>query len=127
MRDAPARFSKVTSRMNSPKGKEPDNYRAKTAAALFLEMRQNSFTKKLCLADAVVSPNLKHDVSTTGGAILFDPLDTLVGSARYSAHFTQNHLGARLGRCLASPFFHGVSNRLKLCEGQPRAFEKHVR
>src|SRR5216684_7531981 len=123
MRDVPARFSKVTSRMNSPKGKDPDNYGAKTAVALFPEMRQNSFTKKLCLADAVVSPNFKHDVSTARGPILFDLPDTLVRSASYSADFTQNHVGDSLGSRFASTFFHGVGNRLKLCEGQSRAFQ----
>src|SRR5216684_8907601 len=102
MRDAPARFSKVTSRMNSPKGKDHDNYVAETAAALFLEMRQHGFTKKLCLADTVVSPNLQHDVRAACGAILFDPLDALVGSTGYGADSTQNHVGDSFGRCFAA-------------------------
>src|SRR6266436_293731 len=127
MRYVPARFSKVTSRMNSPKGKDPDNYVAKTAAALFPEMRQHGFTKKPCLADTVVSPNLQHDVRAACGAILFDPLDALVGSTGYGANFTQNLVGDSFGRCFASAFFHGVGNGLKLCESQTRTFEKHVR
>src|SRR6267378_2590973 len=127
MRDVPARFSKVTSRMKSPKGKDPDNYVAKTAAALFPEMRQHGFTKKLCLSNTVVSPNLQHDVRAACGAILFDPLDALVGSTGYGANFTQNLVGDSFGRCFASAFFHGVGNGLKLRESQTRTFEKHVR
>src|SRR5258708_36708349 len=127
MRDAPARFSKVTSRMNSPKGKDPDNYVAKTAAALFLEMRQHGLTKKLGLADTVVSPNLQHDVRAACGAILFDPLDAFVRSPGNGAHFAQNLVTDSFGRCFTAAFFHDVGNRLQLFEGQPRAFEKHVR
>src|SRR6267154_403374 len=127
MRDAPARLSKTTRRMKAPKGKDPNNYVAKTAAALFLEMRQHGFTKELCLANTVVSPNLQHDVRAACGAILFDPLDALVGSTGYGADFTQNLVGDSFGRCFAAAFFHGVGNGLKLRESQTRTFEKHVR
>src|SRR5258708_10309643 len=112
--------------MTAPK-KEPDDYAAKIGITLFPEMRQDSFTKKLCLADTVVSPNLQHDVRAACGAILFDPLDAFIRSPGNGAHFVQNLVTNSLGRRFASALFHGVSNRLKLLESQSRAFKKYVR
>src|SRR5260370_5411934 len=127
MREAPARFSNVTSRMKAPKMKKTYDYAPEIAGALFPEMRKNSFTKKLGLTETVVSPNLKHDVRAASGAIFFDPLDALFGGAGNGANFMQDLISDSQGCRFASAFFHGVGDRLKLRESQPRAFEQHVR
>src|ERR1700675_4031257 len=127
MREVPATFSNVTSRIKAPNKKRDSMIMRPNGTALLLEMRKNCFPKELRLADAVVTPNLQPDVRTACRAILLDALDALVGSAGYGANFVQNFVGHSLGSCFAPSSFHGVGNRLKLLEGQPRTFEKHVR
>src|SRR5260370_42705386 len=90
-------------------------------------MRNNSFTEKPCLTEAVAAPNLQHDMGAASGAVLFDLLDALFGSTGDGANFTQDLIGDSLGRRFASALFHGVGDRLKLPESQTCTFEKHIR
>src|SRR5260370_3004392 len=102
------------------------DYAGKTALTLFFEMRKNSLAEKFGLTRAVVAPDFEHDVRATGGAILFDLLDALVGSAGNGADFAQDFVGHCLGGGFAAAFFHRVRDGLKLFKGEARAFEQRV-
>src|SRR5260370_31599565 len=105
MREAPARFSNVTSRMKAPKMKKTYDYAPELAGALFPEMRKNSFTKKLGLTETLVSLNLKHHVRAASCTIFFDPLDALFAGPGNGANFMHDIISDIPGCRCASAFF----------------------
>src|SRR6266851_8591244 len=102
------------------------DYEVKTALTLFFEMRKNSLAEKFGLTRAVVAPDFEHDVRATGGTILFDALDALVGSAGNGADFAKDFVSHRFSGCSAATFFHRVRDGLKLFKAEAGAFEQGV-
>src|SRR4029077_2358359 len=90
-------------------------------------MREDFFTEKPRLFQAIVPPKLKHDVRAARGAVLFQALDALLGGACNRTNLIENSICDCAGGGFATATFHSISDWTNLFERETRTFEEGVR